>query len=429
MTLRDRFGGALRRASGATRALRSRNYRLYFAGQLVSLTGTWMQRVAIGWLVYRLSGSGVWLGACELAGTFTSSLLAPLGGAVADRSDKRKILLCTQTGALIQSGILAALVLSGAETLDRLLLLSLLAGLIHGFDFPARHALAVELVDHREDLTSAIALNSFMFNTARILGPAAGGLVIARYGEGPCFLYNSLSYLAILASLLAIRTRPRPPREGRDGVLAGIAEGFAYLRGNAAIRPILGMVAIVSFMGIPYLSLLPMIVREVFHGDATTLGHLTATAGIGAVCGAAFIASRQRVSGLETRIPLAAIAFGGALILFSRTKSLLLATPLVALCGFEQVSMMVASNTLLQTVVDDAKRGRVMSFYTMTFLGGAPLGSLLLGSLSERFGTRAAFTFGGACVIAGGLLFLRRLPELRAASRAAVALADRPSGE
>lgn len=409
---------------GAARALRSRNYRLYFCGQLVSLTGTWAQRVAVGWLVYRLSGSGVWLGACELAGTFTSSVLAPLGGAVADRMDRRRILLATQTASLLQSAALAALVLSGRESLPAVLLLSLFAGVVHGFDFPARHSLAVDLVDRREDLTSAIALNSFMFNTARILGPAAAGLAILRFGEGVCFAYNAVSYLAILASLLAIRlpARPTPPPQP-GGLFAGIAEGIGYVRGHPALRAILGMVAASSLLGIPYLTLLPMTVRAHFHGDAGTLGLLTASAGVGAVVGAARIAARNRVSGLETRIAVAALSFGGALLLLSRTGSLAVAVPLIALCGFEQVSMMVASNTLLQTVTDDAVRGRVMSFYTMTFLGGAPLGSLLLGAVGERFGPPAALACGGAGVILAALVFLRRLPAVRADARAAVARA------
>lgn len=410
--------------TAALSAFRSRNYRLYFAGQMVSLVGTWMQRVAMGWLVYRLTASGFWLGAAEFSANFTSFLISPFAGVWSDRLPRRGILIATHALNLVQAGLLAALVLSGRETIPLLLALCLFQGIVNGFEFPTRHSFAVELVDRKEDLPSAIALNSFVFNLARLIGPAVAGVAIQAWGEGPCFLANALSYLPVILALLVIRPRAAAPPAAaaeRAGVLDGLREGAAYALAHPGVRTILTLLSVVSVAGMSYLALLPMFVREALLGDATLLGRLSSAAGFGAIIGATAIALRGRVFGLETRVGAAGVRFGLSLFLlaFSRDERLLL--PLLLVVGYESITIWVGSNTLLQTLVDDRMRGRVMSFFIMTFLGGAPVGSLLFGTFAGRAGVRAAFAAGALLCLFAGARHLDRVRRLRAATPAAFA--------
>jgi MFS family permease len=398
------------------RALRHRNYRLFFSGQSVSLVGTWMTRIATSWLVYRLTGSALLLGLVGFAGQIPSFLLAPFAGVLVDRWNRHRLLVVTQVLAMIQSAALAILALSGVITIWHVLLLSLFQGLINAFDMPARQAFVVEMVESRADLANAIALNSSMVNAARLLGPAIGGALIAAVGEGWCFAFDALSYLAVIASLLLMRLAPRaerarPAAHGR--VLAELRQGLAYVTGSAPIRSILLLLAVVSLVGMPYTVLMPIFASQILHGGPHTLGFLMGATGVGALGGAVYLASRRSVLGLGRLIPLMSALFGAGLIGFALSRSLWLSLALLVATGAGFMVQMAASNTLLQTLVDDDKRGRVMSFYTMAFMGTAPFGSLFAGGLAHRIGAPATLVLGGIGCILGGLWFASLLSDLR----------------
>ncbi len=398
------------------RALRHRNYRLFFSGQSVSLVGTWMTRIATSWLVYRLTGSALLLGLVGFAGQIPSFLLAPFAGVLVDRWNRHRLLVATQVLAMVQSAALAILALSGVISIWHVLLLSLFQGLINAFDMPARQAFVVEMVESRADLANAIALNSSMVNAARLLGPAIGGALIAAVGEGWCFAFDALSYLAVIASLLLMRLAPRaerarPAAHGR--VLAELRQGLAYVAGSAPIRSILLLLAIVSLVGMPYTVLMPIFASQILHGGPHTLGFLMGATGVGALGGAVYLASRRSVLGLGRLIPLMSALFGAGLIGFGLSRSLWLSLTLLVATGVGFMVQMAASNTLLQTLVDDDKRGRVMSFYTMAFMGTAPFGSLFAGGLAHRIGAPATLVLGGIGCILGALWFASLLPDLR----------------
>ena len=395
------------------RALRHRNYRLFFTGQSISLIGTWMTRVATSWLIYRLTGSAWLLGVLGFAGQVPTFLLAPVAGVLVDRWDRHRVLVTTQVLAMIQSGLLAGLALSGVITVTHVVILSVFQGLINAFDMPTRQALVVHMVDDRADLANAIALNSSMVNAARLIGPSIAGVLIAWVGEGMCFLVDALSYLAVIASLLMMRLEPprRPVNPAR--VLAELSDGFRYAIGFAPIRALLALLALVSLMGMPYTVLMPIVASRVLHGGAHTLGFLMAASGLGALCGALYLASRRTVLGLGRLIPIAVIALGVGLIGLSQSHLLWLSLALMPVIGAGMMVQMASSNTVLQTIVDEEKRGRVMSFYAMAFVGMTPFGSLFAGALAQRFGAPVALLIGGVVCIAGAGAFFAQLPALR----------------
>jgi MFS family permease len=368
------------------RALRHRNYRLFFSGQSISLIGTWLTRVATSWLVYRLTGSALLLGILGFAGQVPTFVVAPLAGVLVDRWDRYRVLVVTQALAMSQSALLAALALTGVINVGHVLALSVFQGLINAFDMPARQSMVVQMVQDRADLPNAIALNSSMVNAARLVGPAVAGVVIAAVGEGWCFFVDAVSYVAVITSLLLMRLGPRPRVARSTHVLHEMSEGFRYASGFAPIRVVLLLLAIVSLTGTPYTVLLPMVAREVLGGGAGTLGALTAASGLGALVGALYLASRKSVLGLGRVITASTVLFGAGLVGFSRAAVLSLALPLILVAGAGMMLQMAASNTLLQTIVDEDKRGRVMSLFAMSFFGTAPFGSLLAGLLASRVG-------------------------------------------
>jgi MFS family permease len=395
------------------RSLRYRNYRLFFGGQSISLVGTWIQRIATPWLVYHLTGSAFLLGVVGFAGQIPTFLMAPFAGVMSDRWNRYHVLIGTQVAAMLQALILAVLYYLGIIQVWHIVLLAISLGCINAFDIPVRQAFVVELVEHKEDLSNAIALNSSMVNGARLLGPSIAGVLIALAGEGFCFLMNAVTFLFVIASLLFMKVVPKDTNHRRTGVLKELKEGIVYASGFPPIKYIILLLALVSLVGMPYTILMPVFAKEVLHGDSHTFGFLMGASGLGALASALYLASRKSIVGLGKMIPLAAALFGAGLISFSLSRLFLLSLFMMVLTGMGMMMQMAVSNTLLQTLVDDDKRGRVMSFYAMAFMGAAPFGSLLAGSLAKTIGAPNTLLAGGICCIAGALLFARKLPALR----------------
>ena len=395
------------------RALESRNFRLFFIGQSVSLVGTWMQQVAISWLVYRLTGSAVLLGVVSFAGQIPSFLFSPLAGVLADRWDRRRLLLWTQALAMVQASLLASFVLTGLIQVWHLVALSCLLGIINAFDIPVRQAFVVEMVEKKEDLGNAIALNSSLVNSARLIGPSLAGLLIAVFGEGVCFLINAASYLAVIFAIGAMRLRPAKPRQNRKHVLHELREGVGYAVGSAPIRSILILIALMGLVGMPYTVLLPVFAREILQGGAHTFGFLMAAAGLGALASTIFLASRKSVLGLGKVIVIATGVFGLGLIGFALSRALPLSLLFLGMTGFGAMAMIASSNTVVQTIVEDEKRGRVMSFFTMAVMGMTPLGSLAAGVSADAVGAPATLIVGGLACLITGSVFASRLPALQ----------------
>jgi MFS family permease len=395
------------------RALKHPNYRLFFGGQGVSLIGTWITRVAQSWLVYRLTGSAAMLGVVGFAGQIPTFLLAPFAGVWVDRLNRYHVLIVTQVAAMLQSFALAGLAISGHIRIWHVLVLGAAQGVINAFDTPARQALLVDLIEDRADLSNAIALNSSMVNGARLIGPSIAGVVIAAVGEGWCFLADGVSYGAVIASLLLMKVNlpARAPTEKK--VLQELADGFRYAFGFRPIRAVLLLLALVSLMGMPYTVLMPVIVDKTLHGGPHTLGFLMGATGVGALCGAVYLASRRSILGLGRIIPLTAALFGVGLISFGASRSVALSLILLVPAGMGFMVQMASSNTILQSVVREDMRGRVMAFYTMAFMGTAPFGSLLAGALAGRIGAPQTVMVGGAACIVGAAVFARVLPDLR----------------
>jgi MFS family permease len=393
--------------------LRSRNFRLFFGGQGISLIGTWMTRVATSWLVYRLTGSVLLLGVVGFASQIPAFFLAPVAGVLADRWNRQRLLVVTQALAMLQSLALAALALTGVITVTHIILLSILQGLINAFDMPIRQSFLVHMVDRKEDLANAIALNSSLFNGARLVGPSLAGVIIAAAGEGVCFLIDGISYIAVIAALLAMHVPPQNNVPSGRPVLHELVEGLRYVVSFTVIAYILLLLALVSLVGMPYTVLMPVISSELLGGGANTFGFLMAASGLGALAGALYLAARRSVLGLGRLIPLAAAAFGLALVAVALSRFVWLSLALMIVAGFTMMTQMAACNTLLQTIVEDDKRGRVMSFYTMAFMGATPLGSLLAGAVAQRIGTPKTLMAGGICCIIGALWFARKLPAIR----------------
>ena len=417
------------------RALRHRNYRLFFFGQIVSLCGTFLTQVAVVWLVYSMTGSGEKLGITAFAGQIPSFALGPFAGVWVDRLNKRRLIVTTQILAMCQSFALAALVFffQGNTTVvvDGLISLAFLQGLINAFDMPGRQAFLVEMVESREDLANAIALNSTMVHAARLIGPALAGFLIHYVGAVLCFFLDGCSYLAVIAALLSMRLRPTTPRPHGGSVLAELKEGFQYVWHFAPIRAMLLLMALLSLTGMPAFSVLMPIFADALKSDdrgAETLGFLLGASAFGALSGAIYLASRKSVLGLGRLIAACAAVFGAALIAFSFSHHLWLSLLIVPVAGFAMLITFASSNTLLQTLTEDEKRGRVMSFFTMAFVGMTPWGNLLAGTAADRFTTApsvwgkfagAAHTLqlaGTICII-GAVSFALKLPTIRRITR------------
>lgn len=395
------------------RALRHPNYRLFFGGQGVSLIGTWITRIAQSWLVYRLTGSAAMLGIVGFASQIPTFILSPVAGVWTDRLNRYRVLVVTQVLAMLQSFALAALALTGTIQIWHVLVLGALQGVINAFDTPARQALLVDLIEDREDLPNAIALNSSMVNGARLVGPSIAGIVIAAVGEGWCFLADGVSYFAVIVSLLLMKINLRPRPASDKKVMQELAEGFRYAFGFRPIRAVLVLLALVSLMGMPYTVLMPVIAASTLHGGAHTLGFLMGASGVGALGGALYLASRRSILGLGRVIPIASALFGAGLIAFGMSRSVPLSMGLMLVTGAGFMVQMASSNTILQSIVREEMRGRVMAFYTMAFMGTAPFGSLLAGALAGRIGAPMTIVYGGVACILGAAVFARVLPELR----------------
>jgi len=395
------------------RALRYRNYRLFFIGQGISLIGTWMQQVAISWLVYSLTNSAFLLGVVAFSGLICTFLLTPFAGVLVDRLDRHRILVITQTLAMLQAFALAAVVLTGTAAVWNLILLSAALGLINAFDMPTRQSFVLDMVTNRADLGNAIALNSSLFNSARLIGPSVAGVLVALVGEGLCFLINGISFIAVIACLLAMKMAPTPARGKQEDFFRGMKDGANYAFGFPPMKYIIILLAFAALVAMPYPVLMPVFAKEVLQGGANTLGFLMAAAGVGALAGAIYLASRQNVFGLDKVIVVSTFSFGIGLICFSFSRITALSMLFMAVTGFGMVVQLAACNTILQTIADDDKRGRVMSLYIMSFMGLAPFGSLLFGGLADVIGAPYTLLIGGVCMLAGGLLFARKFSSVK----------------
>ncbi|MCS6954080.1 MAG: MFS transporter [Bryobacterales bacterium] len=398
------------------RTLRHREFRLFLAGQFVSLIGMWMQNMAQSWLVYRLTGSSLLLGATGFAGQLPVLFLAPLGGAVADRFERRRIVLAAQVAMMLLAFALAALTLGGWVQIWQVILLATLQGVAAAFDVPARQSLFAELVG-REDLMNAIALNSSMFNSARVVGPAIAGLIVARVGEGWCFLLNGLSYLAVISALLAIRSKRVDVVKEPAPASAVIIEGFRFAWQTRPVRALLLLVGAVSLLGSSYSVLMPVFAGSVLGGGARGLGLLMGASGAGALAGALTVAGRRGVKGLGRWVAASCAGFGVAVAFFAQSRSYWLSATLVFAAGCALMLQMASSKTLIQVMTPDVLRGRVMALYSMMLLGMAPLGSLAAGVLAQSLGAPTAVTLGGIAAVAGAVVFHRRWRDLRAEAR------------
>jgi MFS family permease len=395
------------------RALRHRNYRLFFGGQGISLVGTWMTRIATAWLVYRLTHSAFLLGLVSFASQIPILVLGSVAGVWVDRLNRHTVLVVTQVLSMLQSFALAALALEHIITVNEIILLNLFQGAVNAFDMPARQAFVVQMVEEPEDLGNAIALNSSLVNAARLIGPSVAGLIIAAVGEGYCFLIDGFSYMAVIASLLAMIVTSPVAEHKHDSLLSELREGWNYVIGFQPIWSILLLLALISLVGMPYTTLMPIFAGKILHGGAHTLGFLMGAVGVGALFGAIALAARRSVLGLGRMVPITAAGFGASLIAFSASKQLWLSLLLLVITGYCFMQQMASSNTILQTIVEDRKRGRVMSFYAISFQGVAPFGSLIAGAVASRIGAPYTLMIGGAICIVGAAIFASQLPVLR----------------
>lgn len=395
------------------RSLGYRNYRLFFYGQSISLIGTWMQRIAVPWLVYRMTGSAMLLGISGFAGQIPSLVLSPFAGVITDRWNRYHVLIWSQVLSMVHAFLLAWLVLSGSIQVWHIILLSFVIGCINTFDVPARHSFVIEMVEKKEDLGNAIALNSLMFNGARLIGPSIAGVLLAAAGEGVCFLINGISFMGVIVSLLLMRISTKAPEAKKSDIMKEIKEGFSYVFGFLPIRHIILLLGLVNILVMFYSTLMPVFAKEVLGGDSHTYGFLMSAAGFGALSGALYLASRENVLKLGRIIPLAVIVFGVGLVILSFSRIFLLSMAVMIFVGMGLMLQAASSNTILQTITDDDKRGRVMSFYTMAVMGTAPFGSLMAGWLAKVIGTPFTILTGGVLSVAGALVFLRKLPELK----------------
>ena len=408
------------RAAGTFRALKHRNFQLFFGGQIISLVGTWMQTVAQAWLIYRLTGSGALLGVLGFVGQIPIFLLSPLAGLAADRWPRRRVVIATQTASMVLAFILAALTMTGRISVWEIIVLATMLGIVNAFDVPARQSFMIEMVG-REDLINAIALNSSMFNLARVAGPAIAAGLVAVVGEGWCFLLNAISYLAVIAGLFLMRIQKRMAAHDGAAPLEKLREGLRFARHTKPIRALLVLVAIVSFMATPYTVLMPIFAVQILHGGVNAYGWLMGAVGFGAMFGALALAMRHELRGLGKVVAYAATGLGASLVLFSASHWFWVSFMILIVSGFTMMMQFTATNTLIQAMVPDQLRGRVMSIYSMMFLGMSPLGSLLAGALADRIGAPVTMAIGGLASCLGGLAFARKWPAMRGPARDLVA--------
>ncbi len=397
---------------GVFRAFQYRNYRLFFFGQGISLIGTWTQQVALSWLVYRITGSTLLLGVVAFSTQVPMLLFGPFAGVGADRFNRKRLLLWTQTLSMIQAFVLAALVLTGTIQPWSIVALSIFIGTVNAFDIPIRQSFVIEMVESRDDLGNAIALNSALFNGARFIGPSVAGILISAFGEGICFLVNAISYLAVLAALQAIRVAEKERRRQNGPVWREFREAIDYACKFEPIIAILALMAVFSIAGAPYLVLMPAYAKDVLHGSASTYGLLMSSSGIGAVSATLYLASRKNAQGLIKVIPAAAVTCGLGIAAFALSRSFTLCILFLFLTGFAMMTQIASSNTIIQTIVDEDKRGRIMSLYAMSFMGLMPVGSILSGSIAAKIGVPHTLLLGAACCIGGALIFASKLPRL-----------------
>ncbi len=429
------------RWQAAGRALRHRNFQLFFGGQLISLIGTWMQTVAQSWLVYRMTGSGLLLGAVGFASQIPVFLVAPIGGITADRMNRQRVVIATQTASMILALVLAGLTLTHVVQVWHIFVLAALLGVVNAFDIPGRQSFLVDMVG-KEDLMNAIALNSSMFNGARVIGPAVAGVLVARLGEGWCFFANGVSYIAVIAGLMMMNVHS-PARAVGASPFEHIKEGFRFVNDTAPIRALLLLLGVVSATGMPYVVLMPIFADKVLHKGgqglasligshdlgAVRLGILMGAAGVGALLGALTLAVRSGVKGLSKWVTVCCAGFGGSLVLFSLSKSFWLSVLLLLPVGYFIMLQMASSNTLIQVMVPDALRGRVMAVYSMMFMGLAPLGALMGGALSDRLGAPLTVAIGGLAAVAGAGWFAMHLPKIRVEARKLILAQQMAGGE
>jgi MFS family permease len=395
------------------RSLQYRNYRLFFSGQSISLIGTWMQRIAMPWLVYHITGSAFLLGLVGFAGQIPTFLLSPFAGVLTDRWNRYRVLIFTQVLSMIQAIILTWLCLTGTIQVWQIVVLSIGLGCVNAFDVPARHSFVIDMVEKKQDLGNAIALNSLMFNGARLIGPSIAGIMLASTSEGFCFLLNAVSYVFVIISLLLMKLNLKSVREKSTRIIKELNDGWIYTFGFQPIRYLIILLSISSLMGMSYSVLMPVFAKEILHGGSHTFGFLMGAAGFGALSGALYLASRRTVIKLGRIVPASALLFGTGLIILSFSRVFSLSLVLMVFIGLGMMMQTAASNIIIQTVTDDDKRGRVMGFYSMAIMGTAPFGSLLAGWLAKVIGTPWTIFTGGAATIIGALFFLRKLPELK----------------
>jgi MFS family permease len=410
------------------RALRHRNFRLFFGGQLISLIGTWMQSVAQSWLVYSLTGSTVLLGLVGFASQIPVFLLAPIGGVVADAVNRNRVVIATQTSSMVLASILAALTISGHIQIWQIFLLASLLGVVNAFDIPARQAFIVEMVG-REDLVNAIALNSSMVNGARLVGPAIAGILVSLVGEGWCFAANALSYIAVIAGLLLMDVPERIIQPQAGSALRSISEGFGFVAATPPVRALMLLLGLVSLMGMPYSTLMPVFADRILGAGAGGLGVLMGMSGAGALIGALALAAKRSLRGLGRWVAWSSAAFGVSLILFSLSRTFWLSALLLVPVGCSMMVQMASSNTLIQSMIPDHLRGRVMSIYSMMFMGMAPFGALMAGALAHRLDAAATVAVGGVACLAGAAIFGVRLQAFRTAAREIILALQAAGGE
>jgi MFS family permease len=400
------------------RALRNKNYRLFFYGQSLSLLGTWIQQVALSWLIYSITNSPFLLGFVMFAGQLPTFLIAPFAGVLADKYDKHKIIIGTQVVSMLQAILLATFVLTDHINVSVLIILNILLGIANSFDIPTRQSFVIQMIDNKEDLPNAIALNSSIVNGSRLIGPAIAGILVASLGEGICFLINAISFVFVIISLLLMKIE-KEEKAGNEkvSILKQLKEGFQYSFGFLPIRSVILLLAAVSLFGNPYLVLLPVFARDILSGNATTLGYLNSAVGIGALSAALYLASRKSTLGLGKIIAITTLIFAFSLISFSFSKTLTLSVIILLFCGFGMMMQTSGSNTILQTLSDDDMRGRVMSFYTVAFRGMAPFGSLWAGTFADNFGAPVTVLISGAVCLAAGILFYKNLKIIRTAAK------------
>jgi MFS family permease len=395
------------------RSLQYRNYRLFFSGQGISLIGTWMQRIALPWLVYHITGSVFLLGLVGFAGQIPTFLLSPIAGVLTDRWNRYWVLIASQVVAMIQAFVLTWLFYSGTIQVWHIVALNIVLGIFNAFDVPSRQALVIDLVERKEDLGNAIALNSLMFNGARLIGPPIAGILLASAGEGICFLSNAISYLFVIASLLFMRVPVHASQKKNTHILKDMQEGFIYAFGFPPIKHLILLLAVVSLMVMPYTVLMPVFAKEILHGGSNTFGYLMGGAGFGALLGGLYLASRRTILRMSSLVPISAAVSGIGLISFSLSRYFPLSFFSMIIAGAGMMLHTASSNTILQTIVEEDKRGRVMSIYTMAIMGTAPFGSLMSGASAKIIGAPGTILAGGIICITGAVYFFRRLPELK----------------